>query len=1441
MTHVCASRCGPGPAEAAGGGAARARALAALLLPVLGLLLPAAPLRIAAAQDVAVASVADSPTAQQLLRQVEDLAASNPEEAARILQAVLEQHPQKLVPIDAAGDRFITARERALAILRASPGLLERWQRTAEPDARRLLQEGQLELAVASRPGTPSAMEAALRLAQADLEAGRFAAVAAGLAEIRPEDLKEPRARTFAIFMRGMALARLGDAVAATTAAAELESMDANADGDAAAHARTLAAAVRAALPVAASPAPDRPPDAQPWHRIWRLPIAGSAYSRRYLDPEGPLVTLPTPEAAAEEGSLLTVLPLVSGETLFVADGPTVSAVDRLSHRVRWTQSFAPPMGDRDTAAIGDLTQVVAAADSLLCITGHATSGKRSGAGRLICLDAATGALRWERRLEGLGGDDTEGLFPHGTPVVVDDTVVMMARKVNSRLESVGFVVGVDLHTGGIRWITHLAGCGGVHLGGIRPFGSPLAAAGGIFVSSSLGAVARLDPGTGAIRWLTRFPVPIRDARYPCMPWELAEPVLLPQGLLAIAPDQTRVVLLDPETGEERRSFPIGSGEAWGIPRYLVADRERSLLLAVGEDVVAFSPSDLERPRWTLTGVLPAPLRGQSNRSGIRGRVQILESAAEGPAVVVAGLDEVLVLSAKDGTPLRRIETAQPGNPLLVDDQLFLAGNERLESFMPLGRAEASIRGWLEKDPADPERAMALLDLGVQSRNPALVLEGAERALAALESGAPRVELRGELLSRLLAAQASPLGAADAAGESLLALASRTASTAPQQVAARLALGDWMERHGRAIQAVQAWQSILSDPSLRTASVASRDDEALASALALARMAALARAAGPTSLDAREQDAAQALQQVKADSASDLADFAAAWVGTAAGARAAIRVADTLVAAQRRVAAFALLASTISTTSRLRGTAGEVAPLLQRMVELADTPALRGAAGVEVAALLARSGDASLPPALHGSVSRLLASIAPGDGAVRKFPAVGTQPSQPVRVDGRLATLSAEAADERPDDRALLVERTSKGRRVTMRRTPDLGQVWEHAVDVDDPVVAAWGERIVLWQRNPGDDPSLLALAAGDGSVAWKVPSVASLFTADRLLESGPGLTVSPRDGRLTQASDVVAVRAGETLILVRRNGDLVGVNLGDGSTPWRREHVFDVVDANVDGRVSPMAGSSHAAAITGRVRQPDGTLRTVVALIDPSSGDLLGKLELDGGRDVAWTAFAPGPSLVVGTDMGLECVSIPSGVRLWSREDRRLRGATPWTVVGDHLLLGVQRIGGMLREEPVAIDLTDGQPEGTRFALPSRHGWVGSTIRQLTRAGSGVLLAFEDRIVLFDSAGAIQGSDAVAADRSYTGVFPARDTIVAIDGAGLRPNLANPERFGGVEGGGVLYQFSRVDGGRLITDGLEIRSGEQSPDRWLLVEGGVIGSTQGWTVSLPLLPETGR
>lgn len=98
-----------------------------------------------------------------------------------------------------------------------------------------------------------------------------------------------------------------------------------------------------------------------------------------------------------------------------------------------------------------------------------------------------------------------------------------------------------------------------------------------------------------------------------------------------------------------------------------------------------------------------------------------------------------------------------------------------------------------------------------------------------------------------------------------------------------------------------------------------------------------------------------------------------------------------------------------------------------------------------------------------------------------------------------------------------------------------------------------------------------------------------------------------------------------------------------------------------------------------------------------------------------------------------------------------------------------------------------------------------------------------------------------MAADRSYTGVFPARDTIVAIDGAGLRPNLANPERFGGVEGGGVLYQFSRVDGGRLITDGLEIRSGEQSPDRWLLVEGGVIGSTQGWTVSLPLLPETGR
>lgn len=302
-----------------------------------------------------------------------------------------------------------------------------------------------------------------------------------------------------------------------------------------------------------------------------------------------------------------------------------------------------------------------------------------------------------------------------------------------------------------------------------------------------------------------------------------------------------------------------------------------------------------------------------------------------------------------------------------------------------------------------------------------------------------------------------------------------------------------------------------------------------------------------------------------------------------------------------------------------------------------------------------------------------------------------------------------------------------------------------------------------------------------------------------------------------------------------------MGVNLGDGSTPWRREHVFDVVDANVDGRVSPMAGSSHAAAITGRVRQPDGTLRTVVALIDPSSGDLLGKLELDGGRDVAWTAFAPGPSLVVGTDMGLECVSIPSGVRLWSREDRRLRGPRRgrwWATICSSGSSGSVECCARSRWPSTSRTANRKAP-----ALRSQAGTDGWGAPSASSPGRARACCWPSRIGSSSSTppAPIQGSDAVAADRSYTGVFPARDTIVAIDGAGLRPNLANPERFGGVEGGGVLYQFSRVDGGRLITDGLEIRSGEQSPDRWLLVEGGVIGSTQGWTVSLPLLPETGR
>jgi outer membrane protein assembly factor BamB len=209
--------------------------------------------------------------------------------------------------------------------------------------------------------------------------------------------------------------------------------------------------------------------------------------------------------------------------------------------------------------------------------------------------------------LRSLSGAEDEDLFPHGAPIISDGLVFVEARRVSQQLLTSAYVIALDLNDGRVRWSQYITSSGGLRQSP-RPFCTLVWNDGSLYTSSPVGAIARLDPANGEIMWLRRYNVPLAQ---PIMdharrPWELTAPVITPRGVLAIQPDQRRVVLLDRETGEQVESFSATSTDSWNTPRYLLADDHH--VFAIGTEVRAFDPEALDHPIWRL----PAPVVQQT-------------------------------------------------------------------------------------------------------------------------------------------------------------------------------------------------------------------------------------------------------------------------------------------------------------------------------------------------------------------------------------------------------------------------------------------------------------------------------------------------------------------------------------------------------------------------------------------------------------------------------------------------------------------------------------------------------------------------------------------------------------------------------------------------------------------------------------------------------------
>lgn len=951
-------------------------------------------------------AVDDSPSSQLLLEQAADQSRANPREAVRLLVQALDAGPGLVVRSPRDPDLFVSVGARVHAMLAADPALREAYRKEVGPDADAQLARGELEAVFDRRLDTEAGLRAAMLLAEGALARGLFTQALACLERSADHDLlAAPRAARHAALL------------------AEVRA--------------------RLAVPAPGALAPgsfDRSFAGARWGQTWQQGFA------------------PAPRAAATGPQSL---PLVAGDRAFVDTGSEVMALDRLGGRALWR---ATP---RDDAGVAGLHAVASGAGHLLVQSWDAPAGSRPGVGGLSAVDPATGATRWDVRLDRLAaGRALEGASPHGAPVVLDGYAVVGARKSSARFETVSLLAAVDLERPvPARWQRVIAASGSISLGFSRAGDSIVEAGGVIYLASATGAIAAVDAWDGRVRWIRRYPVPVRERSLADEPFAALAAAVVRGRVFAVTPGGNRIVALDAADGTVLAEIPTGADVGLGGPQYVVGDEPSGLVVVVGG---AISGIHADRPAtvaWTVDG---------GSETGPRGRVAVgRTSDPAAPVIAVPGEKDLAVLEMRDGKELLRIPWGLPANPVLAGAQVIAVSPIFVTSWMPVSEAERIVRARLAASD-EVEGALAMLSLARQVRDAGLAADGAAEGVRRAGALPDDDRRRLELLDALLAVDRLDLGSG-APREAVERAVDEGARLAGAPERASLARAERALRRGKPQDAMRAAVD-LAFAAAPGAMLPAPDGVRSPDAVAV-RIVREARAADPS--------AASALS-----AAIDAAIGAAPSARRTEALRRGARLGAGTPAGDRALAACAAAAS---------ANPRQFAQLASECVSLGARP------GEQVLAALGPWRDAAV--------------------ARRGFPRLGPQAGRVVEFPGRLPRRAADAA---PPPGGLL---TLLGGDLVFRASPRFAPSWRVPVGGNDCSVIATHPDILVcddgpvgtgrltciapdgsvrWEASPGGSPAVPAASELDGLLVRQIhaPSVVAMPTASAVV-------VLRRDGSL--------------------------------------------------------------------------------------------------------------------------------------------------------------------------------------------------------------------------------------------------------------------------------------------------------------------------------------
>ena len=1295
-----------------------------------------------AQQSVIIPTVADSPTAAELLLRADEQAVTNPGESARLAAELLRDLADKLVQTKQPGV-YQGVADQVAALLASQPAVLERYRNEVSAQAREWLADDRL-IEVATRfAATDAGLQAMLRLAGRALQDARADEATAWLrrASMHPSASLDPAPRNA---LEALAAWTAGDRTAWIASVADLAAVPGVAPSLVEAIRAMGEPSARAQRAVLGEIAPDpaaRVP-AMPWIEAWSAPLTwapASIRNRGIVPVEDMFGREDTGRAARSR--LHTVVPIIDRGELIVADGRVVTCFDLLTHTLRWQAMLAIEQAARSADTM--LTPCVVDAERVHSVV---SVGELGGAisSRVVTVRRGDGRVLWQRSLEEPDGLHPGGLRAAGSTALAGDVLAVPCLRQNGRLELACWIIGLDAEDGSTRWAVPLGAANGL----LPEFGNVTTIRGGmgavahrglVLVGTMVGTAACIEAPTGAVRWIARDELARTRQQPPQESWEASAPVVDGDAAWFLHADARVAMRRALADGAVITAQPLGQGEPLGAAQYLVGASGTIVGVAASGALSAVGGADPAARLWQLAAVDLEPLVGRA----------VLARSGDRPVVVLPRASRVDVHELASGASIGSMPVRRSGAIGVGDERVAIASEMNLEVWGQGERIVADLMALVDRG-ASSDAEIALAESALAQGDTTRALDMARRALARLAVIEDRDDVpvaRARVVDVLLElVRRSPDGteAVDVLRQSAL-LPSQSLRVALALAERHAVRSEWADAARTIAEAVPALDS---DPLVEHGGARVRTSQVLS--MAMQRLVVQAHAARSNAI---EQAAEEAVR--RADRASPEA-IARAWRGTLASigtlveASARARAADRLDDANRCAQRAALLALE-RTDAGLPVDATLLDRVAARVIEV-------GAGDLLAVKTLRRLHRVAPSAAAFTAIAATEPwIIAPRLARVGDAPRKG---QRAIQFSASLPALDAFARQQSTPERGVLVV----NQQLVGIKGSTLAPEWALEIEDPSPGIVRMLPTMMVLERTMTLPGRLRGLDPATGAVAWSIEDL--------------GLLLGP-------VQPIAGWRDDENVL--SRRGQFVALPLGDGTVAVRGDGSCARIGA--DGRVRWTSGRSlpiveHVQAALGGLALVGTSLSSdpALTLVSSASGQERGQVYLEGMASV--DAVEPTLCGFVVT-RGLSSTLVEdteAGPRiLWERMSPPGATRRMPSIVLHEAMFGGQPTDGSYR-----LDLDDGSSTALDW-----DGGISGAWSPLLELDDGLLFAKGDRVVLAQATGRIIGSARLAPSATP-------QLAIACDGGVIVQVLEMPE-LPAVQGGSTFTLLDPAQGLRQV------------------------------------------